>query len=75
MWLPASVYERIPLFWLLIGVLFVAGAFYFGFSYPLSYTYLGLGLLCVIWSGCVIGLRMRRNRHDAQQAQSAEQVD
>lgn len=75
MWLPASVYERIPHFWMLIGVLFVAGAFYFGFNYTPSYTYMGLGLLCVIWSGFVIVLRTRRKQRAVDQLQSEDMTD
>ncbi len=74
MWIPKTVYERVPHFWMLIGILFVISAVFFGFDFPLSLAYLGIGLLCVVWSGCVIVLRTRRNKRTAEQAQSAEQV-
>lgn len=60
---------------MLIGVLFVISAVFFGFDYPLSLANLGIGLLCVVWSGCVILLRTHRDKRDAEQAQSAQPVD
>jgi hypothetical protein len=73
MWLPSSVYERIPQFWMLIGILFICGAVYLGFDFALSGTYLAVGLLSVIWSGCVMVLRARRKTSTEGATQSTEQ--
>jgi hypothetical protein len=53
MWLPTSLYERIPQFWLLLGILFLAFGLYLGFEFDLIYVYLGLGVACLarsVWS-------------------------
>jgi hypothetical protein len=73
MWLPNSVYERIPQFWMLVGILFICGAVYLGFDYALSGTYLAVGMLSVIWSGCVMVLRARRRKGTEGATPSAEQ--
>jgi hypothetical protein len=60
MWLPSPVYERVPQFWLLLGLLFMSSGFYLGFGFQLSYFYFVVGFSCVIWS--IVTLIMRR-RH------------
>jgi hypothetical protein len=50
MWLPTPIYERIPQFWLLLGLLFMTSGTYLGFDFSLSFFYFGVGLFCVIWS-------------------------
>ncbi|MDA0705765.1 MAG: hypothetical protein O2805_03890 [Proteobacteria bacterium] len=62
MWLPSSVYERLPQFWMLVGILLICGAVYIGFDFSLSGTYLAVGMLSVVWSGCVMVLRARRRK-------------
>lgn len=67
MWLPTLVYERIPQFWLLLGLLFIALGLYVGFDFELIYFYLGVGLLCVgrgIWIQ-LIRLRYREKQQDS----------
>ena len=52
MWLPAQIYERVPQFWLLLGLLFFAFGLYLGFEFELIFAYIALGALCVarsIW--------------------------
>ncbi len=52
MWLPDSIYDRVPQFWLLMGLLFFAFGLYLGFEFELIFVYLGLGVFCVgrsIW--------------------------
>ena len=60
MWLPASIYERVPQFWFLIGLLFISAGLYIGFEYVLTAYYVGLGLLCC---ACGIGVFLLRLRH------------
>jgi hypothetical protein len=79
MWLPTPIYERIPQFWLLLGLLFVSSGLYLGFDYRLSFAYLFVGALCVAWSVTVLVRRSRfRNKPiqtmvgDEEQSQQAE---
>jgi hypothetical protein len=73
MWLPASIYQRIPQFWMLVGVLFISSAVYMGLNYRYSVAYLGLGLLSVVWSGCVMLLRSGRKKSLQDESPLAEQ--
>ena len=45
MWLPASIYERVPQFYVLAGLLLIVDGFYIGaeMSYSYSYLYFVLG--------------------------------
>ena len=63
MWLPTPVYERIPQFWLLLGLLFMTSGTYLGFEYALSFLYFGVGFICVIWAFCVYVMRSRSRKH------------
>ena len=58
---------------MLVGILFICGAVYIGFDYALSGTYLAVGMLSVIWSGCVMVLRARRRKGTQGTSQSTEQ--
>ena len=57
MWIPTPVYERIPLFMLIAGAVFVGSAFYIGFHIPISYFYCGVGVACLFWGAVVFALR------------------
>ena len=72
MWLPSSIYERIPQFWMLIGLMFFAFGLYLGFDYQLIFAYLALGLLCVGRSLWVFQAR-RSHRSKAFDAEVAQQ--
>lgn len=58
MWIPTPVYERIPLFMLIAGAVFVGAAFYIGFHVPISYFYCGVGVACLFWGAVVFALRV-----------------
>ncbi len=58
--LPASVYKRLPQFWLLLGVLFIVTGVLLGTEYPVTYIYFALGVACVFWSFCIVALRPRK---------------
>jgi len=45
MWLPTSVYERVPQFWFLIGVFFILGGIYLGPDHPVAFMYIVIGIL------------------------------
>lgn len=48
MWLPTPVYERVPDFWILMGLLFFSLGLYIGFDYELIFAYLAVGLGCIL---------------------------
>lgn len=60
MWLPTPVYEKVPQFWFLIGLLFIGAGLYIGFEYVLTAYYVGLGILCC---GYGLGIYVLRLRH------------
>jgi hypothetical protein len=60
MWIPTPVYEKVPQFWLLIGLLFIAAGLYIGFEYVLTIYYVGLGVACC---GYGIGIHVLRLRN------------
>ena len=61
MYLPTSLYDRAPLFWLFIGLLLIVLGVYLGIEMSLTFLYIAvpLGLGSCLW-----GLRvmMKRNR-------------
>ena len=64
MWIPKSLYDHAPLFWLLLGGLFLAGAVYLGFATGLKSVYYVLGAFCfgqAIWT--FVARRRYRKRH------------
>ena len=66
MWLPTPIYERIPQFWFLIGLLFIAGGLYLGIDFAASFAYLAIGLVsCAKGIGiAIIRMRYRRGQSD-----------
>ena len=45
MWIPAPVYERLPQFLLLVGLLFMSSGIYLGFGHTLTWVYFGTGVV------------------------------
>ena len=54
MWLPTPIYERVPQFWLLLGLLFISSGVYLGFDYRLSFAYVFVGAICIAWSVTIL---------------------
>jgi len=75
MWLPTPVYERIPQFWLLLGLLFMSSGTYLGFDFNLSFFYFGLGFVCCLWSLWIFSMRLRPRKELQQTQEQAEQVE
>ncbi len=76
MWIPTPIYERIPQFWLLLGLLFMSSGTFLGFEYKLTFVYFGVGFICCMWSMWIFTMRLRDRRAPQQtqhQAASAEQ--
>jgi len=61
MWLPAPIYERLPLTYVVIGLLFFAGTLYIGLDAEMSEIYMGLGFISML-GGLVVFLRRRTER-------------
>ena len=59
MWLPTPIYERVPQFWLLLGLLFMSSGTYLGFDYTLSFVYFAVGMVCIVWSIAIFVKRAR----------------
>ena len=72
MWIPASIYERLPQFWLLIGLLFITTGLYLGFEFVLSFYYIGLGALCCVYSLAIFMMRLTHRRGQPTADQSSE---
>lgn len=66
MWIPTPIYERIPQFMLLVGIIFISSAIYLGFSYSMSYFYFGVGVSCCFW-GLVVFITRQHHRSQRQQ--------
>jgi len=75
MWLPTPVYERLPQFWLLLGLLFMSCGTYLGFDFSLSFLYFGVGFVCCLWSLWVFSMRLRSRKEPQQTQEQAEQVE
>lgn len=50
--LPKPVYDRAPLYWLLLGLLLIGVGAYLGFQVRMMYLYVGggFGFCCLAWS-------------------------
>ncbi len=62
MWLPTPIYERIPQFWFLLGLLFFAAGLFLGFEYVLSFYYLGVGVTCCMYGVSIFLIRLRHRK-------------
>lgn len=63
MWLPTPVYERIPQFYVLVGMLFFSNGLYLGIEFEITLYYLGAGILSFLYGPGVFTMRfVRRQR-------------
>jgi hypothetical protein len=64
--LVTIVFERIPMVWLLLGLLFMATGLYLGFEYKLTFVYLIVGAFCSLYGLLLfIFLRIERPRRSS----------
>jgi hypothetical protein len=70
MWLPTPLYERVPQFWLLLGLLFMIAGLYLGIEYNIAFLYVGVGAACVLWGIAVIVWRRRFRTEPLSQTMS-----
>ena len=69
MWLSKTIYERVPQFYFLFGLLFVAGGLYLGFDFKLAFFYIGFGLI-----NCSVGVTFFLMRMQYRRIKPAVQV-
>ena len=61
--LVTIVFERLPMVWLLLGLLFIATGLYLGFDYKVTFVYLIVGAFCSLYGLLLfIFLRIERPR-------------
>ena len=75
MWLPQSLYERLPIIWLVAGVAFLAAGFYMTLAYKWSIWYFGAGVSCLVWSGTLYMVRSRSHKEGAADDSHAEAAE
>lgn len=68
MWFSTPIYERIPQFWFLLGLLFMSSGTYLSFEYEASFVYFGVGFTCCGWSIWIFAKRFI-NRNSPQPVQ------
>ena len=59
--LVTIVFERLPMVWLLLGLLFIATGLYLGFDYTLTFVYLIVGAFCSLY-GLLLFIFLRIER-------------
>lgn len=60
------VFERLPMVWLLLGLLFISGGLYLGFDYKLTFVYLIVGAFCSMYGLLLfVFLRFERPKKSA----------
>lgn len=75
MWLPTPIYERVPQYWLLLGLLFMSSGAYLGFDYSLSYVYFGVGVVCCVWGLWTYAIRLRGRQAAREEQQLERQLE
>ena len=76
MYLPESLYERAPYYWLFVGMLLVIVGIYLGLQVDTKFLFVGvsLGLLSCAW-GLRIYLRRARKAGEANVAGASSTAD
>jgi hypothetical protein len=75
MWLPTPIYERVPQFWFLLGLLFIATGLYLGFEFALSFWYIAIGFSCCAYGAGIFLVRLRHRRTPQSVEQSSAPAD
>jgi hypothetical protein len=65
MWIPTPIYERLPLLWLLMGILFIGYGLYHGLEISVAEGAAIAGIVCCFYG---FGLRIVRIRHRREHA-------
>jgi len=75
MWLPKKLYERIPQYWLILGLLFMSSGLFFGFNDPMTKFYFGTGVVCCLFSMAVFTARLRARSAPDNEEQARSERD
>lgn len=75
MWIPTPIYERIPQFYILIGLLFMSSGVYLGFDFKLTFVYLGTGVFCFAWGLRIFLMRLVYRKARGEQQLEAEPAE
>ena len=77
MWLPKQIYERIPQFYILAGLLLITDGAYLGSEvlYFHSYFYFGLGFAILIYGFGILTLRESHRKAKRASQTGSEDVD
>lgn len=75
MWLPKPLYDALPAIYVLVGVLFLAGAIYLGFVHEAAPAYAGIGAVCVLGGLLVHKLRDRARKRESAKPPATETPD
>ncbi len=62
MWLRTPVYERIPQFYVLLGMLFFSNGLYLGIEFKITLYYLGAGIMSFLYGLGVFAMRLIRSQ-------------
>ena len=61
------IFERVPMVWFLLGLLFNATGLYLGFEYPLSFAYMFVGWFCCAYGIAVFVYRLTERPKGAEE--------
>ncbi len=75
MWLPTPVYERVPAFYVLAGLLLITDGLYLGFEMPIAFYYVGFGLASFTWGVAIRIKRISYRRSPPAEEAAAPDVD
>ena len=74
MWLPTPVYERLPQFYFLLGLLFIANGLYISLDLSISFIYIGFGLWCSAYGIGIFVVRTIRRAKPAAESTEIEAI-
>lgn len=75
MWLPTPIYERLPHFLLLVGLVFMSTVMYLGIDHPQTPIYFGAGFFSCLWSLIIFELRLRHRKPTPRSADQSTKAD
>lgn len=58
MFRAAQLVERVPMVWVLVGLLFISSGLYLGFDYSMAFVYMVIGMFCFAFGVALFGLRL-----------------
>ena len=70
MWLPTPIYERLPMLWVVLGLLFIVGGLYIGLEISPAMGYITVGIACFFAGVAVAGVRAKYRRDRSESGDS-----